>query len=131
MGMLTDFLIGPNSPSYDSGTQQLGNMSRNQWQMAYGAAMPLQNQLIQYAENPSAIGEAMQAAGADTNAAFSTAATDEQRLISQLGAPLSPEQQASAAKSQALSKGLATAGNENLAAQQTYANQQGVLQGAG
>jgi hypothetical protein len=123
------FMGGGTNVQYDPKTVQLANLSNLQWQQATNAAYGLQDQLINYAEDPNQVQYARQQAQANAAQQGHAAQATTQRMLASQGIKLTPLQQASLNKEQQLNAGAVQAGAANAAAQQTYATQQQVLAG--
>jgi len=123
------FLTSSGAPQYDNTSTALASLSRAQWSQAASMMYPLQNQLINFAENPLYAGQQADKAGLDTGQAFDTLNTNMQQQQSYQGLAPTPAQQAAQSKTMALDKSMAVAGSENQARQAAARNQQGVLTG--
>lgn len=102
-------------------------LTREQWANYMNTFVPIENQLIQYATDKTQPTQAMAQASEDVNAAYGAQAGATTRRLSGLGVALTPEEEASAARSTGLSKGLADVGAQNMARDLTIDRQQSIL----
>lgn len=122
--------LGPNV-QFDPYTTGLQNISYAQWQQANQMFYPLENQLIQYAENPQYINQMRQQAGQEAGTAFDTAQQGQTRNLAYMGVTPTAAQSTAMQQESALARSKAVAGAENTAAQGAAQNQIGALTGLG
>ncbi len=106
---------------------QVAQMTRDQWQNYVSTFVPIENQMIKYATDPTLPQQAMQKASGDVNAAYTAQQGATARELSGLGVTLTPDQQAAQQRSYGLSKSLADVQAQNTAGDLTRQRQQSVL----
>lgn len=116
---------------YSPQSMQLLALSRQQWQEAMNQQYGLENQLINYAEDPNQITMARASAITNVDKSFAGQEAAQQRTLAGQGVTLTPAQKADMDRQNKLAQGMTEAGVSNLAAQQTYATQRQVLAGGG
>lgn len=124
-GEANAFGINPNSKTYAGDTYSA--LTRQQWADYVSTFVPIENQLIQYATDPNAAGNAMAEASRDVNASYDAQEASTSRRLKGLGITLSPEEQAAQKRSYGLSRSLADVGAQNTARDLTVRRQQSVL----
>ena len=107
--------------------QTYAAMTRDQWANYVNTFVPLENQLIQYATDPTQVTKAMTNASADVNASFDQQEGATQRRLRGLGVTLDADQQAAQKRQFGLSRALADAGAQNTAGDLTRQRQQSIL----
>jgi len=117
--------LNPGSSSYANDT--LAAVTKDQWANYVNTFVPIENNLIKYAEDPTQVTSAMSQAGADVNSSFAAQAGATQRRESALGVNLSPDEQAASAKSLGLTQSLADVQAQNTARDLTVQRQQSIL----
>ena len=132
LGLISGGILGAGTNiGYSPQSMQLMQLSRQQWQTAMNQQYGLENQLINYAEDPNQITMARASAVTNVDKSFAGGEAAQQRTLASEGVTLTPAQQADMNRQNALAKGAAEAGASNLAAQQTYQTQRQVLAGGG
>lgn len=116
-------------PEFDPETNNLLGVSRSLWQQSMSKLYPLQDQLINYAENPKFITDQVAQAQRNVDQSFAGQGALQQRTLSSLGVTPNEAQAASMEKQTALAKGLSEAGTMNTAREQAAQTQRGLLQG--
>lgn len=117
--------ISPGSKDYAA--QTYAAMTRDQWANYVNTFVPLENQLIQYATDPTQVTKAMTNASADVNASFDQQEGATQRRLRGLGVTLDADQQAAQKRQFGLSRALADVGAQNTAGDLTRQRQQSIL----
>lgn len=117
--------IAPGSKDYAA--QTYAAMTRDQWANYVNTFVPLENQLIQYATDPTQVTKAMTNASADVNASFNQQEGATQRRLRGLGVTLDADQQAAQKRQFGLSRALADVGAQNTAGDLTRQRQQSIL----
>lgn len=117
------------APEYDPQTTNLLNLSRSIWSQSMAQMYPIQDQLINYAENPKFINDQVQSAQHNVDQSFAGQGALQQRELSGLGVTPTADQATSMQKQTALSKGLSEAGAMNTARESAAQTQQGILRG--
>ena len=117
--------INPGSKTYAGDTYAA--MTRDQWAQYVGTFVPIENQLIKYATDPTVVTNAMSTASANVNDAFNAQQGATARHLTGLGVTLTPEQQQAQQKSYGLGRSLADVGAQNMAADVTRNRQQSIL----
>lgn len=102
-------------------------LTRQQWADYVNTFVPVENQLIDYATNPSVVTNAMDKASQGVGAAFDAQVASTERRLKGLGVTLSPEEQAAQQRSFGLTRALADVGAQNTARDLTTRRQQSVL----
>ena len=128
MAQLSDtneFGFNPGSKTYASDTYAA--MTRQQWANYVQTFVPLENQLIKYASDPSVVSNAQADASRDVNASFDAQAGALQRRMQGLGVTLDPDQQVAQKRQFGLARSLADVGGQNLAGDLTRQRQQSIL----
>jgi hypothetical protein len=108
------------SDTYAALTQQM-------WQQYESTFVPIENQLISYATDPTQASKAMAQAKTDVTQAYGAQQGAMARALQGEGITLNPQQQAAQARQQNLSQSLATVQGQNVAHDLTVQNQQSIL----
>ena len=117
--------LNPGSKTYASDTYAA--MTRQQWANYVSTFVPLENQLIKYATDPSVVSTAMSNASRDVNASFDAQEGTLDRRMRAMGATLDPDQQATRQRNTGLSRALADVNAQNVAGYTTRQRQQSIL----
>lgn len=102
-------------------------ITRQQWSDYVNTFVPIENQLIKYATDPTVVSDAMSEASGNVNDAFDAQVGATQRHLKGLGVSLSPDEQGAQAKSTGLARSLADVGAQNVARDLTVQRQQSIL----
>ncbi len=126
--------VSPGSKTYANDT--FAAVTREQWNNYVQTFVPIENQLIKYATDPTVVSGAMQQASQDVNSAFNAQQGATGRKLQGLGVSLSPDEQQANTRSMGLQRGLADVQAQNTARDLTTQRQQSILgspapQGAG
>lgn len=114
------------SPSL-SADQSFAQLTRQQWLSYLTNTVPFEDKLIDYANDPSVVADAMSEASADARRSFAARAASQQRQLRSAGLTLDPDEQAAAERSTSLAASLADVGAQNAARDATTARQRTVL----
>jgi hypothetical protein len=128
----TSYPSGSSPYGYDPGSSSYANdtfaaVTRDQWSDYLSTFVPIENQLIQYATDPTQPGQAMAAASTGVNQAFDAQQGATQRKLSGLGVTLSPDEQKANTLSTGLQRSLADVQAQNTARDLTVQRQQSIL----
>ena len=118
---------GPSDQDGPSASDTFASVTRQQWADYVSTFVPIENQLIKYATDPTVVSDAMAGASKDVNSAFDAQQGATQRHIQGLGASLSPDEQAAQQKSSGLTRSLADVQGQNTARDLTVQRQQSIL----
>lgn len=102
-------------------------LTRDQWATYVGTFVPIENQLIAYATDPSKPLEAMKTASTNVNNAYAAQMGSTQRRLQGLGVTLNADEQQAQQRSYGLSKSLADVGAQNMARDMTIQRQQTLI----
>lgn len=117
--------INPNSKTYANDT--FAAITREQWNNYVNTFVPIENQLIKYATDPTVVSDAMKDASTGVNQAFDAQQGATQRKLKGLGVTLSGDEQAAQTRSMGLTRGLADVQAQNTARDLTVQRQQSIL----
>jgi hypothetical protein len=117
--------INPNSKTYANDT--FAAITRDQWQNYVSTFVPIENQLIKYATDPTVVSNAMSDASQGVNQAFDAQQGATQRRLKGLGVSLSPDEQVASTRATGLQRGLADVQAQNTARDLTVQRQQSIL----
>jgi hypothetical protein len=123
----TNNIYGVNSGSKTYASDTYAALTRDQWANYVSTFVPIENQLIKYATDPSVVTSAMSQASQNVSDAYTAQAGTTARRLGALGVTLSPEQQQAQTRSYGLSKSLADVGAQNIAGDITRQRQQSIL----
>jgi len=115
----------PGSSTYAS--DSYAAMTRQQWANYVSTFVPIENQLIKYATDPSVVSNAMSDASRDINASFDAQEGSFQRRMRAMGGTLDADQQATRQRNTGLSRALADVNAQNVAGYTTRQRQQSIL----
>jgi len=115
----------PGSKTYAS--DSYAAMTRQQWANYVSTFVPIENQLIKYATDPSVVSNAMSDASRDINASFDAQEGSFQRRMRAMGGTLDADQQATRQRNTGLSRALADVNAQNVAGYTTRQRQQSIL----
>ena len=110
-----------------SAADTFASVTRQQWSDYVNTFVPIENQLIKYATDPSVVSSAMSQASTGVNNSFDAQQGITQRHLQGLGVNLSPEEQQAQTKATGLSRSLADVGAQNNARDLTMQRQQSIL----
>lgn len=119
------FGFDPGSPTYAG--DSYAAMTRDQWARYVEQFVPIENQLIQYATDPTVVSNAMAEASRDVTASFDAQQGATTRRLRGLGVALDTDQQQAQQRQFGLSKSLADVSAQNIAGNLTRQRQQQVL----
>jgi hypothetical protein len=111
---------------YTSPTQQLANVTSQEWSTYMQHFVPYENQLIQYAMDPNKPLENMQLAQQQEQQAQTQATGIQTRQMQQTDTTLTPEQQAAVQRTRGISNAQSVVNVGNQAKDVTVANQMGI-----
>jgi len=117
--------LNPGSKTYANDT--FAAVTQDQWSQYVSTFVPIENQLIQYATDPTQPGQAMATAQTDVNNSFSQQAGTQQRQNAALGVTPTADETAANTKATGLTKSLAGVQAQNTARDLTVQRQQGIL----
>ncbi len=117
--------INPGSKTYANDT--FAAITREQWQNYVSTFVPIENNLIKYATDPTVVSDAMKDASTGVNQAFDAQQGATQRRLKGLGVQLSGDEQAAQTRSMGLTKSLADVQSQNTARDLTVQRQQSIL----
>ena len=129
----------PAAPAADPALQALGlgagasasdiyaKITADQWQQYLSTFVPIENQLIQYATDPTQVTQAVDAARTDVAGANAAQAGATQRNLQGLGVTLNPAQRAASTRETGISAALASVQAQNTARDLTIQRQQSIL----
>ena len=124
-GSTNQYGVSYGSSKYASDTYAA--LTQDQWNTYVGSFVPIENQLIGYANDPTQPLKSMQAASADVNSAYNQQQGNLQRTQAGMGITLNADEQKAQASNFGLSKALADVGAQNTAAALTTQRQQSIL----
>lgn len=102
--------------------------TRQQWSDYVNTFVPIENQLIKYATDPTVVSGAMADASKGVNNAFDAQQGATQRRLQSLGVQqLAPDEQEAQTRSQGLTRALADVQSQNTARDLTTQRQQSIL----
>lgn len=122
---LNAFGINPASSTYASDTYAA--LTRAQWANYVSTFVPIENQLIDYATDPTKVADAMSSASQNVQNAFGAQEGATQRRLGGLGLTLNADEQAAQTRATGLAKSLADVQAQNLARDETVQRQQSLL----
>lgn len=102
-------------------------LTQEQWENYVSTFVPIENQLIAYATDPSQVQKATDAAGQMVDSAYGVQAGITARRLAGMGTALTPEQQQAQTRETGLSKALSGVQARNMARDLTINRQQGIL----
>jgi hypothetical protein len=105
----------------------MGTVSASEWETYMQHFVPYENQLIQYATDPTVPGTAMSTAETLQQQGNAQATGMQTRALAQMDTSLNPQEAAAMARQSQVSGVLATVGAGNTAKDQAVANQMSVL----
>lgn len=114
-------------PAGSSASDIYAAITQQQWQQYLSTFVPIENQLIQYATDPTQVTQSMDAARTDVQQAQATQAGSTQRELAGLGVTLNPAQQAASTRETGVSNALASVQAQNTARDLTIQRQQSIL----
>jgi len=117
--------IDPNSKTYANDT--FAAVTQDQWSNYVNTFVPIENQLIKYATDPTQPAQAMATAQTDVDNSFSQQAGTTQRQNAALGVTPTADETAATTKATGLTKSLAGVQAQNTARDLTVQRQQGIL----
>jgi len=123
----TNNLYGINSGSKTYAGDTYAALTRDQWANYVSTFVPIENQLIKYATDPSVVTNAMSQASQNVSDAYTAQAGSTARHLGALGVTLTPEQQQAQTRSYGLGKSLADVGAQNIAGDITRQRQQAII----
>lgn len=116
------------TPADTSAEDLYASLTRQGWYDYMNTlGVPQENRLIDYANDPRNVSNAMTEASQDVTQAFDRQTINTQRKIAGLGLTLAPDEQAAADRSTSLARSLADVGSQNRARDQVVARQQSIL----
>lgn len=124
-GNFNAYGIANGSSTYASDTYAA--LTRQQWSDYVSTFVPVENQLIDYATDPTKVSGAMSSASTNVNDAYDAQQGATQRTLQGLGVTLNPDEQAAQTRATGLSRSLADVQAQNLAGDQTRQLQQSIL----
>ena len=125
-GMFTNpYGFNPGSKTYAS--DSYAAMTRQQWANYVSTFVPLENQLIKYATDPSVVSNAMAEASRDVNFSFDAQQGSLDRRMRAMGVTPDNDQQAVQKRNTGLSRALADVNAQNVAGYTTRQRQQSIL----
>ena len=107
--------------------QQLGSISQNEWSTYLQHFMPIENTLLQYAQNTALPEQNAQAALGIQEQANTQGAGIQERQLAQYDTSLNPEEAAAAKKATGISNAVANVQAQNQAKDVTVANQMSIM----
>jgi len=110
-----------------SASDTFAAITRQQWADYVSTFVPIENQLIKYATDPTVVSSAMSEASGNVNAAFDAQQASTQRRLQGMGVTLDADEQAAQTKATGLARSLADVGAQNTARDLTVQRQQGIL----
>lgn len=129
IGGLGGLFSGGRGPQYDPVTENLASFSRANWQAAAALQYPIEQQLINFAEDPTYAGRQAQKAENDVTQQFDILKQNQIQQQRFQGLQLTPEQEQAQNTAQALGETAAIVGARNRASQTAYATQRTILGG--
>jgi hypothetical protein len=119
------FGIDPGAKDYAS--QSYSAMTRSQWAQYVSTFVPIENQLIQYATDPTVANKAMANASMDVNRAFDAQEGATQRRLRGMGVTPTAEEQTDIKRQTGLARSLADVQGQNIARELTTQRQQSII----
>jgi hypothetical protein len=102
-------------------------LTRDMWNSYVQNFMPYENKLIEYAQSPTVVSDAMSEASGLVEQSFAQQQGATQRRLKGLGLTLDADEQKAVDRSYGMAKSLADVTAQNVAGQQTRERQQSVL----
>lgn len=115
------------TPQSTYATDTFAELTRQQYADYVSNIVPLENRLIDYATDPSVVGNAVTRAQGLVNTSFDRQAAANQERIRGLGLTLDADEQAAMTRSTDLARGLAEVDAMNSARDQTMARRASIL----
>ena len=112
-----------------SAQDALAQFTRQQWQQYVSQFIPIENELIDYAMDPTVVQKNMDKALAGVRGSFDAQQGITQRRMRGLGIQLNPDEAAAAKRDTALQKGLAEVQAANVARDLTVDRQRSIMGG--
>lgn len=122
---VNDFGIDRGAKDYASRSYEA--LTRDMWNSYVTNFMPYENKLIEYAQDPTVVSDAMTEAGGIVEQQFAAQQGATQRRLKGLGLTLDADEQKAVDRSYGLAKSLADVTAQNVAGQQTRERQQAIL----
>jgi hypothetical protein len=120
--------LGAGAGYYSSyAADTFANLTREQWADYVRNFVPIENQLIDYATDPTKVTEAMTRAIQGVQSSFGNQEASTARQLRGRGLTLNPDEQAAMNRERNLSQSLAEVGAANIAGQMTLGRQRGIL----
>lgn len=107
--------------------QTLAQLTRQQFFDWFTDFKPYEDELIEYATDPTLAGKAMTEAGATVNARFDTLAGSQERRLRGMGMTLNADEQKASDRLMSLSRSVADVDAQNRARDATLARQRAIL----
>lgn len=120
-------MSGDSGPSAPTASDMFASATRQQWSDYINNFVPIENQLIKYATDPSVVTSAMSDAQTGVQQSFDAQQGATQRRLQGLGVTLSPDEQAAQKRSSGLTESLADVQSQNTARDLTVQRQQSIL----
>lgn len=117
--------IDPGAKDYAS--QNYAALTRDMWASWTKNFLPYENDLIEYATDPTVVSKAQAQASTDVTQAFEAQQGATQRRLKGLGLTLDPEEQRAVDRSYGLAKSLADVNAQNVTGQRVRERQQSIL----
>lgn len=111
----------------DFAGQNYAALTRDLWAQWTTNFLPFENDLIEYASDPTVVTRAQQSASADVTASFDAQQQATQRRLKGLGLTLDEDEQQAADRAYGLARSLADVNAQNVAGARTRQRQQNVL----
>lgn len=124
-GITNSYGVDTGSKTYAGDTYAA--LTRQQWADYVSTFVPVENQLIKYASDPTVVSDAMTGASKDVNDAYTAQQDVSQRRLSGLGLSLNGDEQAAQTRASGLSRSLADVQAQNLARDATIQRQRSIL----
>lgn len=102
-------------------------VTRDQWQSYVQNFVPMENKLIEYANDPSVVANAMETAGQTATSAFDARQASTERRLRGMGVALDAEEQNAANRQFGLTKSLTDVNARNMAGAAARQRQQSIL----
>ena len=127
IGWLRGKLGGGSKTADTYASDTFAALTRQQWADYTKNFIPIENQLIDYATDPTQVTTAMQRGISGVQSSFANQQAMTARQLKGRGVTLNPDEQAAANRERNLSQSLAEVGTANIAGQMTLARQRGIL----
>jgi hypothetical protein len=122
-----DFFGGKSSSAATPAGDAYAKLTRDMWDSYVTNFMPYENKLIEYANDPSVVTNAMSKASDIVDQSFQAQQASTTRRLKGLGLQLNDQEQAATDRSSSLAKALASTGAQNAVRDETISRQKAIL----